>query len=865
MAESIGTAVLTLETDSTKLNQGLSQAQKKVRATGKSMQQWGATMSKRLSLPLAAAGAAAVKFASDLGESMNAVDVVFEDASGTIERFGETASRTVGLAQSDFNELATVIGAQLKQSGMTMDEVSNQTVNLTRRAADLASVFNTDVKTATNALGSALRGETEPARRFGINISQAAIESQALADGMIEAGEEMSEAQKVEARLNLIMEQSADVAGDFQNTSDSLANQLRILWAELKNVGAEFGEVLMPAVKGAIGVVSNIVQGFSGLSDTSKTLITVMGVLAAAIPPVTMAIGTMLTLVGAKLTIITGGLLPALGLLATAAVAIVEHWGPISQFFSDLWDSVVDAFRGAINWIQNTAMKVWQGYADFMLGVIDTIVKGAEILKGALGMDVEGIRSLRSEIAAVREGMKDTAGATRSFADDAERAADATGETSDILSEQKDMSGSLTKEARSLNKEIEDLQNAEQGVADNLTNQRVLYTSIDDIIGSSADSMKDIEDSASNIAKTRFGDSLKSGVETLVDGAMGAATARFGGQLQQGPSTLVEGSIAGGDTRSQTPDASNLGKEFAKEVGDVMENALGSVTSGLAGLANSLVDLIMGAELMQQVFETLKNDILRGLKPVINALAQALVELSPVFQLLGQILGDILMPVVDTIASILRALRPVFAAVARLLSAFGNALQAALPRVMAVVSVLVDALAPAIDVAAVALNALTPFVALVSTLFSALAPIIQILMIPIQALGAALVWLHDNVIKPIGNALLSAMETVANAFIDIARGVIKAINKIPGVSISKPKRADFGRIESIGDVASEIEGPDTDAAEGGTGGGAASIEQERPITVNMTVSDNQIAGDGSFRDLAITIRRELEALGAINA
>lgn len=223
---------------------------------------------------IAELGKRVVGLASDLGESRNAVSVVFGEATDIIDNFAENAVEKTGLTATAFNELSTVIGAQLKQSGLDIDDVASRTIELTRRAADTASIFNVDVTDSLQAYGAALRGESEPARRFGINISDAAVQAEALASGLVQTKGEITDQIKVQARFNLVMQQSSGYAGDFENTSDSLANQTRILKGNISELGASIGEDLIPVTTRAVGrfneFVSELVETrkqFDGLKD----------------------------------------------------------------------------------------------------------------------------------------------------------------------------------------------------------------------------------------------------------------------------------------------------------------------------------------------------------------------------------------------------------------------------------------------------------------------------------------------------------------------------------------------------------------------------------------------------------------------
>jgi glycine cleavage system H lipoate-binding protein len=197
---------------------------------------------------------------ADLAESANAVSVVFGDAADIIDSFGDDSVRAVGLTKTAFNELSTIVGAQLKQSGLEIDVVADKTIELTRRAADTASIFNVDVNESLQAFGAALRGESEPARRFGVNLSDAAVQAEALASGLVESKDQITDQIKVQARYNLIMQQSADYADDFANTQDSFSNQTKIARANIEELQAAIGEGLIPVANTLVISFNEIIE-----------------------------------------------------------------------------------------------------------------------------------------------------------------------------------------------------------------------------------------------------------------------------------------------------------------------------------------------------------------------------------------------------------------------------------------------------------------------------------------------------------------------------------------------------------------------------------------------------------------------------
>ncbi len=194
---------------------------------------------------------------SNLEESANAVNVQFEEGSQVIKDFAQDAATQTGLSTAAFQQLSVTTGALLGNFIEDNRAAARETVVLTQRASDLASVFNTDVTEALEAVQAAVRGESEPIRRFGVLLDDASVRAKAVALGLAETTKQVDNQAKAQARLAIIYEQTDKVAGDFVNTQESLANQQKILSAEFENAQAEVGEALAPALLELIGVVND--------------------------------------------------------------------------------------------------------------------------------------------------------------------------------------------------------------------------------------------------------------------------------------------------------------------------------------------------------------------------------------------------------------------------------------------------------------------------------------------------------------------------------------------------------------------------------------------------------------------------------
>jgi hypothetical protein len=214
-------------------------------------------------------GKDAVSQASDLNESLNAVNVTYGKQSRAVRNLGEEAADALGLSNSEFNGLAVQFSAFATQvAGGDGPKVVGVLDDLSRRGADFASVMNLEVSEAMQLFQSGLAGESEPLRKFGVDLSAAKVEAYAYANGIAKQGKELTEAEKVQARYGTLMEQTNKTAGDFANTSDSLANRQRILNARWDNAQAKLGTALLPVMEDVAGfLLKEGIPAFEKASD----------------------------------------------------------------------------------------------------------------------------------------------------------------------------------------------------------------------------------------------------------------------------------------------------------------------------------------------------------------------------------------------------------------------------------------------------------------------------------------------------------------------------------------------------------------------------------------------------------------------
>ncbi len=208
----------------------------------------------------AAAGAgivSAIGKASDLNETMSKVGVIFGDADAAVKEFAKNAASSLGQSQQQALDAAATFGIFGKSAGLAGDDLSKFSTDFVSLASDLSSFNNTSPETAINAIGAALRGESEPLRAFGVLLNDATLKEAALALGIYDGNGALTAQQKILAAQKVIFEQTTDAQGDFERTSAGLANQQKILKARLTDTLTEIGTAFLPIAVQAIGVLND--------------------------------------------------------------------------------------------------------------------------------------------------------------------------------------------------------------------------------------------------------------------------------------------------------------------------------------------------------------------------------------------------------------------------------------------------------------------------------------------------------------------------------------------------------------------------------------------------------------------------------
>lgn len=220
---------------------------------------------------LLALGVASIKLAADATEMESKFDVAFGPAAADARKNLDAFADSVGRSRNDMRGMAADIQTVFVPFGFARDQAAKLSQQMATLAVDMGSFFNTSDADAMEALQSAVVGNHETMRKYGVVITEATLKNQLLKMGVKGGTEAATEQQKVLARLALIMEGTKDAQGDAARTSGSFSNQVKGLWGNIKDLGVIIGNALIPSMSLIVGKTKDAIAWVKSHEDTIKS------------------------------------------------------------------------------------------------------------------------------------------------------------------------------------------------------------------------------------------------------------------------------------------------------------------------------------------------------------------------------------------------------------------------------------------------------------------------------------------------------------------------------------------------------------------------------------------------------------------
>ena len=203
----------------------------------------------------------ALTLGGDITEIDHIVESVFgENMTGYIENWSRNAIKNFGIAQGAAKQYAGTLNAMFKASNTSSDKSSVMALKMVELAGDLSAFYNIDTADAYQKIQAGLAGMVRPLRSLGLDLSVASLQEYALAQGINKSWNEMSQAEKVMLRYQYLLDHTTMQAGDFQKTSLSLSNQIRILRANLQAITTELGVGFAAAIRHVVILLNKLLE-----------------------------------------------------------------------------------------------------------------------------------------------------------------------------------------------------------------------------------------------------------------------------------------------------------------------------------------------------------------------------------------------------------------------------------------------------------------------------------------------------------------------------------------------------------------------------------------------------------------------------
>lgn len=294
-------------------------------------------------------------------------------AEDTAEAIGLMANAGIKSTQAG-TALRTIMNnltGEVKISGKAIGDVTIATTNADGSMRDLSDIL-ADCRTAFSGLS-----ESEKAQAAETLVGKNAM------SGFLAL---MNAAPEDIDKLSNAIDNCDGTAESMAVTmQDNLAGQLTILKSQLEELAISFGEILMPAIRSIVSHIQGFIDKLNGMDESQKKAIITIGLVVAAIGPLLVIIGTVISKVGVAMqgfvklagafnkikaaasagTGIFGKLGAAIGGVSAPVLAVVAVIAVLVAAFVHLWNTN-EGFREAI---LGTWEKIKTTVSNFVEGI----------------------------------------------------------------------------------------------------------------------------------------------------------------------------------------------------------------------------------------------------------------------------------------------------------------------------------------------------------------------------------------------------------------------------------------------------------------------------------------------------------------
>ena len=340
--KSVGLLTIAFGADLRGFDRAMKKAQRSIKKFGTSLQRTGQNLTRNVTLPLVALGAASIR---NFDIQAKAIAQVEAGLKSTGNQVGKTSQQLQQMA-ADLQK-KTLFGDEeiLKNATaqlLTFTNITGKQFDRTQEIAlDLATRLDGDLKSASIMLGKALNdpvANLSALSRAGIQFSQ---EQKDVVKSLVETNR-LADAQTI-----ILAELEKQYGGSAEAARNTGAGALQALGMQLSDLSEEIGQKLLPMVIKLANKIKDLLDGFISLDDDTKELIITIGILVAGLGPLLLIAGQLFIAFAALFS--PGGIiLIGLGAIVLGFMYVLDNFEAFKERLSD-WDwwkdTLVDAAK----------------------------------------------------------------------------------------------------------------------------------------------------------------------------------------------------------------------------------------------------------------------------------------------------------------------------------------------------------------------------------------------------------------------------------------------------------------------------------------------------------------------------------------
>lgn len=291
----------------------------------------------------------------------------------------------------EFKALADALGMTQTQMGNIVDggvDLQNFGKIAGMTSEQFSKAFKDD---AVGALGAFINGlgDADSAGTSAINmLEEMGISEIRLRDSLLRAGNASELFAGAVDISNKAWDDNTALTHEATERYKTFASQMQILKNKLSDIAITIGDAIMPVVLEAVNSmqplidkIASIAEKFGSLSPESQKLIITIAAIAAAIGPLLVILGHVVSSVSALMPVFAA-LTGPVGLIIAGVAGLVAGL----TYLYNTNETVRNAINSAWESIKSVALSVWGVISDFIMGQIDKIKKfwdenGTQILQ----------------------------------------------------------------------------------------------------------------------------------------------------------------------------------------------------------------------------------------------------------------------------------------------------------------------------------------------------------------------------------------------------------------------------------------------------------------------------------------------------